>query len=126
MAKKRRSLKKNHYKRDSQRFHKTLHRDVLTNNYVNYDFNKDDRMVRSQKQILSLWNKLFSVPRETTTKPNIILHSPLVNVMQKRKESVCKERHEKRRALFSIGKAGKGVAGPLKKVIGLKSKVRCK
>lgn len=47
------------------------------------------------------------------------------NIMPTTKERVCKQRSERRRALFHVKQAGKGVAGPIKKRLTEKSKVRC-
>ena len=41
------------------------------------------------------------------------------------KKTVCGKRSERRRALFTKGHAGRGVAGPIKKLKDVLSNVRC-
>lgn len=134
MAKKRRSQKK-YFKNnrfESQRRKIDIHRDVLRG-LKERDFKGDYRTLspeikRNRSALIRLDNAFNKSINEINNKYKVTipLHSVELDAIKERKETVCKKRKEKRRSLFRIGAAGKGVAGPLRKVINAESKVRCK
>lgn len=97
-------------------------------NNVNIENRKRINSVRKK----STWNRIIDiskVSRETLDKPRLLIDNYIENVKKDAymevKATVCGKRKEKRRALFKTGKAGKGVAGPTKKIKNINSNVRC-
>lgn len=132
MAKKRRRRRKKHIKNNNiitQRL-KDRHNDVLRYDDDYYKNvrkikNKDRRLI-SLKESIVMAHRGFSPSIEPGRIVNKTLQSPIKDAIINKKEVVCVKRSEKRRSLFRTGRAGKGVAGPIKRVLNLNSKVRCK
>lgn len=89
------------------------------------------RQKKRHRKIISLSESILMARKggSTMQRPMRLINNTLQDAVRDanilRKEAICRGRKEKRRNLFRIGKAGKGVAGPIKRVINLKSKVRC-
>lgn len=128
---------------DAQR-RKSKHVNVLSNKKFNNKIRKPvsaykknlsepfiiNKTVRYQKKMVDKYmdvifkNKTVSIPIfKSPYKYELTKVNNDANLFKKR--SICKERKEKRRNLFRTGRAGKGVAGPIKKLITAKSNVRC-
>lgn len=137
MAKKRRSLKKNHYDRFNRQRPRDIRKNVLTTKnkpqvhdiYVKNKTWTYNSPYRSFRQIKRRVVNIGNVPRETINKPIDFIKNTLQNIkndaMLEVKEQVCGKRKERRQTLFRRGHAGKGVAGPIKKLKTALSKVRC-
>lgn len=138
MAKKKRSFKKNKY-HDSfsrQRSKMNPRKNVLTlkNKPKIYDIVKKTEypVYKPVRRIKTVWKKIVNisnVPRETLDKPKNIVNDYITSIkndaIDELRVTVCGKRRERRRALFTKGHAGRGVAGPIKKLKNALSKVRC-
>lgn len=130
MAKKRRSLKKSNPIRRTQRRNIGLHRDDVLGKSRRFD---DGRFGGGRRrQNISLLKSLTNIVGRVNHVKNVdryfgkMTTTVLRDAVAERKKKVCTRRAEKRRALFRIGRAGKGVAGPVVKILTAASKVRCK
>lgn len=138
MAKKRRILKKNnHYSRFNRQRPRDIRKSVLTSKkkpqvidiYSKNEIGKKYEPYRSFKQKKRRVVNIGSVPRETINKQTDYVNNTLQNLKNdarmELKVMVCGKRKERRQTLFRQGHAGRGVAGPIKKLKNASSKVRC-
>lgn len=138
MARKKRSFKKvNHYKRFSrQRSAKNIRKNVLTSRNKPKIFGivkkTEYPVYKPVRRKKTVWKKIIDiskVPRETLDKPKNIVNDYITSIkndaIDELRVTVCGKRRERRRALFSKGHAGLGVAGPIEKLKTALSKVRC-
>nr|QJB20653.1 MAG: hypothetical protein [Microvirus sp.] len=137
MARKKRSFKNNHYKRFSrQRSTQNIRKNVLTlrnkpkiNNIVKKTEYPVYKPVRRKKSVWKNIVDISKVPRETLDKPKKIVNDYITSIkndaINELRVTVCGKRSERRRVLFQQGRAGRGVAGPIKKLKNAFSYVRC-
>lgn len=110
-----------------------IKKEIESMDYYNWpkaDLKNIDKYKIKRKK--SGWNRIINiskVPRDTLDKPKNIVNDYITSVkndaIQELRATVCGKRSERRRALFSKGHAGRGVAGPIRKTKDALSNVRC-
>lgn len=88
------------------------------------------RPIRTYKKIklinrsINILNKNSNI--NTVKKPGRLAKIHYTSGKLLDKKIICKDRRDRRRALFRMGRAGSGVSGPAKKWMTNKSRIRCK
>lgn len=127
MRKKRDHRKKRDRKGHLQRFvMSNLTRRVLREDI--YERPKITMPLRTYRKIKLLKrdvNRIFKL-NKPPEKKKVLRETKFDMKIKLDKRKVCKERSDRRRALFRMGRAGSGSAGPAKKWMTLKSRIRCK
>lgn len=103
--------------------------DAEKNNYKTYNYKNNN-----QKNIKKKWGSINNTNNYNKSVITPKFYTPefvLTNEKNKsykitKKDKVCGKRKERRNILFTLGHAGVGVAGPIKKILGINSKIRCK